>query len=146
MAEITEKRETINIDHYDIAAGDLANEIGKKLMRDLEESIEKHAVLRKEKLWFLTSIRKNPANTREIHMFIHPSFVELKIKREQMDLWEYDYLKNKLSVVWSVPHRTEMKNFLRSPEKYNKDLIKWITEYLDQEKINLNDSSAQVIH
>jgi len=38
-----------------------------------------------------------------------------------------------------------MKNFLRTPEKYSKDLIKWITLYLKQEKLDLNDNSSQVI-
>lgn len=145
MFEVIEKKRDIQVADFDITAGDLANEVGKIYMKDLWEAIERNAKLGNKKLFFLTMIRKNPTKLTEINVYIFP-FVQYSEKlRESSDLWQYDYEKEKLQLIWSIPHRTEMKNFLRSPEKYNKDLIKWIRQYLHQENINLQDSSAQVI-
>ena len=113
-------------------------------MKDLWEAIERNAGQHK-KLFFLTMIRKNPTKLTEINVYIFPFEEFSNTMRESADLWQYDYENEKLHLIWSIPHRTEMKNFLRSPEKYNKDLIKWINQYLDQENINLKDKSAQVI-
>lgn len=145
MFEVIEKKRDIQVADFDITAGDLADAVGKIYMKDLWESIERYAKHKKKKLFFLTMIRKNPTKLTEIIVYILP-FEEFSHKmRESTDLWEYDYEKEKLRLIWSVPHRTEMKNFLRAPEKYSKDLIKWIRDYLHQENINLQDSSAQVI-
>jgi hypothetical protein len=145
MFDVIEKKRDIQVADYDITAGDLADAVGKIYMKDLWESIERNRKLEKKRLFFLTMIRKNPTKLTEIIVYILP-FEDFSHKmRESTDLWEYDYEKEKLQLIWSVPHRTEMKNFLRSPEKYSKDLIKWIRQYLHQENINLQDSSAQVI-
>jgi hypothetical protein len=145
MFEVIEKKRSIQVADFDITAGDLADAVGKIYMKDLWEAIERNAKLGKKRLFFLTMIRKNPTKLTEINVYILP-FEEFSHKmRESTDLWEYDYEKEKLQLIWTIPHRTEMKNFLRAPEKYSKDLIKWIREYLRQENINLQDSSAQVI-
>jgi hypothetical protein len=145
MFDVIEKKRDIQVADYDITAGDLADAVGKIYMKDLWESIERNRKLEEKRIFFLTMIRKNPTKLTEIIVYILP-FEDFSHKmRESTDLWEYDYEKEKLQLIWSVPHRTEMKNFLRSPEKYSKDLIKWIRQYLHQENINLQDSSAQVI-
>lgn len=145
MGEVIEKKENINVSDYIIEAGDLANEVGKKLMKDLYASIERHASLNIPKLYFLTSIKKDPTNLQQIHLYIKVMSRQLHYLRENFSLWEFDYGNEKLKLLWSIPHRTEMKNFLREPSKYSPDLIKWIKMYLKQEKINLHDKSCKII-
>jgi len=128
-----------------IEAGDLSNEIGKRFMKRLWSSIEFHSKFGLDKIYFLSMIRKNPSNLEEINVTIKALKAPLTYPRESMDHWEYDYRSEKLTLLWSLPHRTEMKNFLRAPEKYNKDLIKWIKQYIKNEGINLKDDSSKVI-
>ena len=142
---IISSKDEIKISDFDIAAGDLSNEIGKKFMKKLWHSIEFHSAFELDKIYFLTSIRKNPAKTSEIRITIKALREKLFFLRESMDHWEYDYLDNKLKLLWSIPHRTQMKNFLRAPEKYSKDIIKWIKQYIKQNDINLDDDSCQII-
>ena len=142
---ITQTIEKINISDYDIAAGDLANEIGKIFLPKLQRSIEKHAFLKLDKIYFITTIRKDPTSLDKIHIVIQPLMAPLHYMRESMDHWVYDYKKEKLDLIWSLPHRTEMKNFLRCPEKYSLQMLEWIQKYLDQEKINLKDKSSKII-
>lgn len=145
MNEVIKNKYFINTNDIEIASGDLANEIGKKLMQRLEHSIKFHRDFQLDRIYFITMIKKDPTNLKEINIYIKASRQPLRILRESVDLWEYDYREEKLNLIWSLPHRTEMKNFLRSPEKYNKDLISWIKAYVKQENINLNDPSSRVI-
>jgi len=144
-SKVFQSQVQIKTSDHDIAAGDLSSEIGKTYMKRLWHLIDFHEGFKKEKVYFLSTIRKNPKNLQEINININAMAKPLTYLRESMDLWEYDYKKEKLNLFWSLPHRIEMKNFLRTPEKYSKDIIKWIRMYLKQEKLDLNDNSSQVI-
>jgi hypothetical protein len=145
MADVIIKKEEIRVPNYDITAGDLADAVGKIYMKDLWNAIERNVNQQQKVIYFLTAIRKNPKKLTEIHIKIKPLLEPLFLLRESMDFWKFDYEKEELKLIWSVPHRAEMKTFLRSPELYSKELIRWIRQYLDQENINLNDTSAQAI-
>lgn len=128
-----------------ITAGDLANEMGKSYMAGLRKAIEDHRGYNIRNLWFIVKTEKNPSNIQKVHITYGILSEPLKFMRESMDMWKYDYLKDDLTLVWSLPHRTEMNNFLTHPEKYNKDLIYWIKRYLRQEKVNLKDKTKKFI-
>jgi hypothetical protein len=145
MSIVIEKTVKISVPNYDITAGELADEVGKVYMDDLWKAIERNVKLKKKVIYYLTTVRKDPKELTKIIIYIMPFERPIVYKRESMDLWKFDYEKEELKLIWSVPHRAEMKTFLRAPELYHKDLIKWIREYLDQENINLNDKTAQVI-
>jgi len=145
MTNIKISKKEIHLSDYHVAAGDLSNEIGKFFMEKLWNQIEFHRDFNLDKIYFVTMFKKNPTNTNEVNLYLKALRVPLYYLRESTDLWEYDYQKDELKLLWSLPHRTEMKNFLRDPEKYNKDLIRWINKYIKQENINLNDSSAQML-
>jgi len=143
--KIIETIEKIKIDDPYVEAGDLTNEIGKIYMKRLNASIRRNASKKLDKLYFVVSTKKDPTDMNKIHIFIYNLLEPLKKKYESMDLWEYDYKKEKLTPLWSLPDRSMMKNFLRSPEKYNKDLVRWIKEFVAQENIDLNDPTAKVL-
>jgi hypothetical protein len=145
MNQVIETRENIRSNDVYVEAGDLANEVGKRYMKQLWKSIERHSSLNEPILYFISMIKKNPKNSTEILLYIMPCKNKFKLLRESCDHWQYDYKKNELTLLWSIPHRTEMKNFLRAPEKYNKDIIRWINDYIAQEHIDLNDDSSSVI-
>jgi len=128
-----------------IESGDLANEAGKSYMKGLWKAIDNHAKLKLDKIWIMAKAEKEHFAHRAIKIMFGVMDKPLRYMRESMDLWEYDYKNNKLKLLWSLPHRSGMKNFLRAPDKYSKDLIKWINMYIDQENINLKDSKTQII-
>lgn len=138
------KEEHSKLAYNPIAAGDLANEAGKSYMNGLFKAIDDHEKYKRNILWIAVKIEKERWDKRVIKISYGVMDKPLKFMRESMDLWEYDYRNSKLKLCWSLPHRVEMKNFLRAPEKYSKDLIRWINEYVAQERINLKDGSAQV--
>lgn len=157
MGIITKKREVV-VNNDWTEAGDLANEIGKIYMQDLNEFIErsrKHdrtklynecAIDHPDKFYFIVKIEKDPTNLKNIE--IRMALVGAKFKNmfESTDFWEYDYRKEKRTLLWSVPSRIDMKNFLRAEHKYSKDLIRWIKLYLkDNPEINLNDKSRVIL-
>ena len=137
MKEVAERKRYIQVPDY-VEAGDLANEIGKFYMEDLLSAIENHRQYLKLELYFLVSTKKDPANVKKVHINISVSNVRINRMLESCDYWSYDYKTESRKLLWSIPHRTDMKNFLRAPEKYSKDLIKWIRQYIDEENINLN--------
>lgn len=145
MSIVIEKKEKISVPNYEITAGDLADAVGKIYMKDLWKAIERNAKQKRKVIYYLTTVRKDPSDLTKILIYIWPFSEPIRYLRESMDLWKFDYEKEELKLVWSVPHRAEMKNFLRSPELYSKELINWIKQYLKQENINLEDSTAQVI-
>jgi len=128
-----------------IEAGELANEAGKSYIKQLNKSIENNVKLGLDKIFIIVITKKDPKVNRMIKITFGICDKPLKFKRENADLWEYNYKTSKLKLHWSLPHRTEMKNFLRSPEKYDKEIIKWIREYVAQENIDLTDKSSQIV-
>jgi len=126
-----------------IEAGDLANEIGKIYIQDLDSAIEDGRKYNKKILYFVIMTEKNPTDLQEINIKIGITdkfFPELK---ESMDFWKYDYKTEEKTLLWSVPSRIDMKNFLRAEHRYSKDIIKWIKKFLKQHpEIDLKDSSA----
>lgn len=145
MSVVTKTRE-IRINSDRIEAGELANEIGKFYISDLDAAIEDSRHLKFDVLYFIVQTEKDPTNLNNIEIRIGITNKCLNYLRESTDLWEYDYKTNKKRLVWSVPHRIDMKNFLRAEHKYSKDLIKWIKEYLKQHpEVNLNDKSRVIL-
>jgi len=127
---------------YPIEAGELANEAGKSYMKGLWKAIQDHEKFRKPTLWFIVKIEKEMGSDRIINITIGVIDKPLIYLRDSTDLWKYSYITEKLYLEWSLPHKIEMKNFLRAQEKYDSNLIKWIREYIAQEKTNLNDPSS----
>lgn len=124
---------------YPIESGDLVNEAGKSYMKGLWQAVKDHEKFKLEKIWIMVKIEKERYDDRAIKISYGIMDKPLKYKRESMDHWEYNYKTGKLMLNWSIPHRVEMKNFLRSPEKYSKDIIQWIKEYVKENKINLHE-------
>lgn len=145
MSIVISKKEEISVPNYEITAGDLADAVGKIYMKDLWKAIERNSKQKQKEIYYLTTVRKDPKELTKILIYIWPFLRPIIYKRESMDLWKFDYEKEELKLIWSVPHRAEMKTFLRAPELYSKELIQWIREYLDQENLDLNDKTGQVI-
>ena len=116
-----------------IESGDLVSEAGKSYMTGLMEAIKNHKKFNIPKLWFMVKIEKESFNTRVIKISIGAMSAPFRYLHDGIDLWSYDYRKDERKLEWSLPHRLEMKNFLRSPEKYDKDLVHWIRQYMKQE-------------
>lgn len=145
MSIVISKKEEISVPNYEITAGDLADAVGKIYMKDLWKAIERNSKQKQKEIYYLTTVRKDPKDLTKILIYIWPFLRPIIYKRESMDLWKFDYEKEELKLIWSVPHRAEMKTFLRAPELYSKELIQWIREYLDQENLDLNDKTERVI-
>jgi len=128
----------LEVNDLEIECGDLAREIGKFYMDDLRKSIQTARKFGLEKVWFAVNFRKNPLDHSKMHLKIGIIGQPLTKLRESFDLWEFDYHKEELTPLWSLPHRYEMKTYLKEPEKYSPELIKWIRQYLAQEGIDLN--------
>jgi len=122
-----------------IAAGDLANEAGKSYMRALNESIDRHRKFKRHKLYFRVIIKKNSFNDRVINITTGVTEDWSGVLDADSDLWIYDYDKEELRLLYSLPNRLEMKNFLRDPDTYSKEFIQYIRTYLKQEGIEEND-------
>jgi len=135
--EVKKTHRFLNITDPYVECGDLAKEIGKHYMTDLMKAIEEGSKFNREKLWFICVFKKNPFQKEKMHLKIGISDFPIKKMRESMDLWEYNYKTNELTAIWSLPHRFEMKNYLRTPELYDKKLIHWINQYLKQENIDI---------
>ncbi len=128
----TKKLAETEVEHTKVGlveSGELANEFWKSYEKELQKAIEDHRKFKFEKLWFPVMIKKSIANSRIISIVVGVSPDPISL-RPDLDLWEYDYLREKLNLVYSLPHVLEMKNFLRSEEKYSKKLIEDIRNYL----------------
>lgn len=144
----TKRKVVVNSDWTE--AGDLANEIGKIYMQDLNSAIDDAKSLKahfnNNKLFFIVQTEKDPLNLQNIEIRIGITDKLFNKLFESTDFWEYDYKSNKLNLLWSVPSRIDMKNFLRSPEKYSKEIIGWIRQYLKENPdINLNDKRSVIL-
>ena len=129
-----------------IEAGELANEIGKFYIADLDSAIEDGKEINVSKLYFIVQTEKDPTDLTKIEIRIGITNNNLKYLKESTDFWEYDYNKNEKKLLWSVPHRIDMKNFLRAKNKYSKEMIYWIEEYLKQNpEINLKDKASIIL-
>lgn len=122
-----------------IAAGDLANELGKQYMISLRKSVENHRKYKRGILYFFILIKKEVYNDRVIKLHIGVNDRFSGTLRHDTDVWQYDYNKEELKLLYSLPHKLAMKNFLHAPEKYSKDLLKWINQYLLQEGLTHED-------
>jgi hypothetical protein len=140
----SEEKLVVNTDY--VEAGELANEIGKIYMKKLDDAIQDGKELGLDKVYFIIQTEKDPSNLSHIEIRIGITDKYFEKMFESTDFWEYDYRTNKKSILWTVPSRIDMKNFLRSPEKYSKDLIKWIKIYLAQNPdINLHDKRSLIL-
>lgn len=129
----------------DVLTGDLVNEIGKDYMGGLHQAVESNRCMNKPVLWFLIRINKDILDSHKVTIAVAAIEKPFSYYHENLDVWKYDYEKEKLELVYSLPHRTEMKNFLREPKKYSKDLVKWCKEYLAQDKVDINDPSSLIL-
>jgi len=129
-----------------VEAGDLTNEIGKKCyMKGLWECIHDHQKYKRTILWFVVHTKKDIVDRNTTKITIAAVGKPLKLYHQNVDLWRYNYLSEELDLLWSLPHRTDMMNFLRSPEKYDKKLIRWINAYIKQDNINLDDKNKIIL-
>lgn len=144
--ESTTRTRKLNITSDYIEAGELANEIGKFYMEDLKTAFENGRKHKKDKLYFIIKTEKDPSDHLKVYIRIGITDKKLEYLQESIDLWEYDYINDKQKLLWSIPHRTDMKNFLAHPEKYTKEIIGWIRKFLDQNpNINLKDKSGIIL-
>ena len=128
----------LEVNELEIECGDLAREIGKFYMADLRKAIQSARKYGLEKVWFAVNFRKNPIDHRKMHLKIGILDRPLTKLRESFDLWVFDYHKEELTPLWSLPHRYEMKTYLKAPENYSPELIKWIRQFVKQEGLDLD--------
>lgn len=119
-----------------VESGDLVNSFGKDYMKELEDVICKHAHLRYK--YYIQVISKHLiyAPTRGLHLIFFVRKTRPK-KEHTQDVWSVDNRYNFLKLEWSLPHIYEMKNFIRSPELYDKKIVHDIQDYLKENKIDL---------
>lgn len=127
----------ININDNYIEAWDLAAEIQKKYEVSLNKAFQDGSKLKKNKLYFIVMVKKNAVDKKKIHIKI--GIIDKKLSKlyESTDFWSYDYLKNKPALLWSVPHKSAMKNYLKEPDNYDKSLIMWLRQFIAQEGMDL---------
>jgi len=136
--DVTTSESYININDSFIEAWDLATAIKEKYEVSLDKSINDGGKFDKPLLYFMVIVKKNPIEKKKIHIKIGISDTPLSNKKyEAVDYWSYDYRKNKLHLIWSVPHKTAMKLYLKDPERYDKDLVRWTREFIAQEGLDL---------
>lgn len=140
--EVKRKTRELHLDDPYTECNDVAHEIGKFYMADLRDAIETGRKLSLDKLWLAVNVRKNPIYHRKLHIKIGLIDKPLTKLRESFDLWEYNYPKEELTCLWSLPHRYEMKNYLSTPDKFDPKLIHWINQFLKQEGIDKKDLSC----
>lgn len=120
-----------------VEAGELANSFGKNYMKYLFETIEKHAYINGK--YYIQVISKHlpsAAHRGQQHFFFARSS---KPRMEHThDVWSFDNRRRHLRLEWSLPHTYEMKNFLKSPELYDKKYIADIRLFLKLNKIDLS--------
>ena len=144
--EVKITQDEVRIDSDWIEAGDLANEIGKLYIKGLDSAIKDGAQKGMDVLYFIVKTEKDPTDLKRIEITIAITDKLFNKMFESMDFWEYNYKTEKKRLLWSVPHRIDMKNFLRAEHKYSKDLIRWIRAYLKQNPtINLEDKSCVIM-
>ena len=127
----------ININDHYVEAWDLAGEIRKKYEASLNKAFEDGASHNKNKLYFIVMVKKNPIDKKKIHIKIGITDKKLSKLYESTDFWCYDYLKGKPTLLWSIPHKSSMKNYLKEPGNYDKSLIMWIKQFIAQEGMDL---------
>ena len=145
MKEVKRTQRIIGINHYYIEAGELAQEIGKYYMQDLNKAIESHRSFEKENLYFLCKTEKDPLAVQNVHLKMGITDRKLTRLVESTDFWQYNYKKEELTLLWTIPRIFMFKNYLRTPGLYAPFLIECIKKYIKQEKINLKNLSSQVL-
>jgi hypothetical protein len=130
--DVTTSTSQINTNEHYLEAWDLTKEISKKYQASLSKSFDDGSKLNKNKLYFIVMVKKDPESKQKIHIKIAITDKKLHKLYESTDLWSYDYVKGKATLLWSVPHKSAMMNYLKEPENYDKNLIKWINQFLDQ--------------
>lgn len=129
----------INISDKVVEAGEIVQEMVKYYNKSLWRAIEDHRDLGRNRLYFQVKMKRNPYDHNKFHLKILPHRKELSKLYEDCDFYLYDYEKDSLIWLWSVPHKVMFKNFLSDESKYDKNLIKCIKEFLKQENLKLED-------
>lgn len=135
--DVTTSTDTISINEQYVEAWDLAGEMRKKYEASLSKAIEDGFKLNKPKLYFIIMVKKNPLEKKKIHIKIGITDKKLSKFYENTDFWEYDYVKGKEKLLWSIPHKSSMKLYLKDPENYDKNLIMWLRQFIAQEGMDL---------
>ena len=125
-----------------IEAGDLVREIGNKTyLPDLYKVIESHRRFNKSSLRFIVLIKKESASLRVVEIKIVATDRKFNYLHHDMDVWEYDYRKEKLKFLWSLPHISEFEDFLADPDQFDPKVISDIKKYMKQEHLTSKDVS-----
>ena len=143
--DIKVKESSITIGNTIVEAGDLAKEVGKLYIQDLNAAIEDGRKHNRTELSFLVHSKKDTFNKNKINITIGVCDVLLSRMRQLTDYYIYNYDKEELKLIWTLPHKTEMKRFMREPEKYPQLIIQSIRQYLKQEGINLSKRKEEVV-
>jgi len=134
---LKEKVDKLYTNDIIVESGELADEIGKHYQKSLEESFEYHAQFKKDKIYFLVTTKKDSKDTHKITINVVAMEQRPPLLIEGVDLWEYDYIAGKSKLLWVVPALASMKGFLTNEATHDKNIIKWIRDFLKQENIDL---------
>jgi hypothetical protein len=137
--DVKTREDKINISEKFVEAGDLTSEMIKHYNKSLWLAVKDHRNLGLKKLYFGVLVKRNPTDHNKFHVKILPFRQELDKLYENMDFYVYDYEKEEMKWLWSVPHKFMMKNYLKDESKYDKKLIYFIKKFLKQENLDLND-------
>jgi len=143
---VKETEDKIHAPAFNIAAGDLANEMGKVYSKRVIEAIEDHAQFNLDIIYILVETKRHSSNWKEVQLIITVFPKDKKLNRmyESMDYFEYNYKTDKLILLWSIPERGAMKTFLRNPDKYSPYLLAWIRQYIKENNLDLNQQAVKV--
>lgn len=110
-------------------SGELVEAFAPSYMTGIWDTIRDHAYLQ-DKFYIQVVSKHIPmAANRGLHLtFI--ARLSAPLPEPTQDLWSYNPKINNLKLEWTLPHKLEMKNFLRAPEKYSPKLINDINAYL----------------
>jgi hypothetical protein len=117
-----------------IESGDLAQVMCTYYLKELNQAVEDHAEFNREKLYFMVNTRKDKLCERAIKITIGVIDKPLEYLHQDLDLWEYDYRKDELKLLWSIPHERSFKNFLANKDKVCQKTLFWIYQYLKQKQ------------
>jgi hypothetical protein len=133
-----EKTEYIELPNAIVEVGDLAHEVGKRYLDKLWKVVEAHADLGLEKLYIWARIEKNIAEKTKTKFKMFGLLKPLEKLRQSSALYEYDFKKEQMLLLWTIPHRSEFRNILTYPERNTPEYVDTIKRYIKQEGLKIN--------
>jgi hypothetical protein len=119
-----------HVSSQSVEANDLSHEGGKRYMNQLIDVVEDHRNSIDE--YYIQVFCKKPVEY--LNRAISFRFFARRTCPDMMpdnDVWYVNNKEERLELMWSLPHWTEMPFFMETKDKHDPKLIAWIQKYAD---------------